>query len=44
MQGFSLKLPYNCHEYMQIDLSENHGSNVFQGNINTKCHQMVLSS
>lgn len=44
MQGFPLKLPYNCHEYMQIDLSGNHRSDVFQGNLNTKCHQMVLSS
>lgn len=44
MQGFPLKLPYNCHEYMQIDLSENRTSNVFQGNINTACHEIVLSS
>lgn len=43
MQGFLLKLPYNCHEYMQIDLSKNHRSGVFQGNINTECRQMVLS-
>lgn len=40
----SLKLPYNCYEYMQTDLSENRRSNVFQDNINTKCHQMVLSN
>lgn len=32
MQGFPLKLPYNCNEYMQIDLSRNHRS------------KMVLSS
>lgn len=29
---------------MQIDLAKNLRSNVFQGNINSKCHQMVLSS
>lgn len=44
MQGFPLKLPYNCDEYMQIDLSEDRTSDVFRGNINTKCHQTVLSS
>lgn len=28
MQGFPLKLPYNCNEYMQIDLSRNHRSKI----------------
>lgn len=43
MQGFFLKLPYNCYEYMQIDLSKNNSSYIFW-DANRKCHQMVLSS
>lgn len=38
------KLPYNCLECMQIDLAEILRSPVFQGNIHSKCHVMVLSS
>lgn len=46
MQGFPLKLPYNCNEYMymQIDLSEDHRSDILHRNINARCHQTVLSS